>query len=119
MSRLLSVLFALLLSTGAAWSHSALERTEPKDGQTVSVAPQEIRVWFAEPIKVGLSTFAVRDAFGKQVDRGDLRADDKEPALVRLSLRENLPPGLYNVSWSAIAQDMHVGKGGFIFRVKP
>ncbi len=115
----LSFLFTLLLSTSVAWGHSALQRTDPKDGQTLSIAPREVQVWFSEPIKAGLSTFAVRDASGKQVDRGDLRADEKEPALVRLSLQENLPPGLYKVSWSAIAQDMHVGKGGFSFRVKP
>ena len=85
----------------------------------MKVAPHEIRIWFSEPIKVGLSTFEVHDAAGKQVDQRDLRADEKEPALVRLSLAADLGPGTYKVSWSAVAQDLHVGKGSFSFRVAP
>ncbi|CAN5471698.1 hypothetical protein BH20VER3_BH20VER3_06290 [soil metagenome] len=119
MNRLLCAATALVLLTGPAWAHSAFERSEPKDGQTLSAAPREVRIWFAEPIKVGLSTFAVHNAAGKQVDRGDLRADEKEPALVHLSLSENLSAGLYKVTWSAVAQDMHVGKSGFSFRIAP
>ena len=96
-----------------------MQRSEPKAGETLPVAPQEIRIWFSEPIKIGLSTFAVRDAAGKQIDQRDLRADEKDPALVRLSLPKNLSPGLYKVTWSAVAQDLHVGQGGFTFRVSP
>ena len=119
MSRLFCTFVSLLLLAGPAYAHSAMERSEPKADETLKVAPPEIRFWFSEPIKAGLSTFEVRDAAGKQVDQRDLRADAKEPALVRLSLAAGLPPGLYKVTWSAVAQDMHVGKGGFSFRVAP
>ena len=119
MSRVLAAFVSLVLLAAPAFAHSSLQRSEPKDGETLKAAPHEIRFWFSEPIKVGLSTFEVRDASGKQVDRGDLRADEKQPALVRLSLAANLGPGLYKVSWSAVAQDLHVGKGGFSFRVGP
>jgi methionine-rich copper-binding protein CopC len=96
-----------------------LLRSEPKDGAVLQQAPNEIRIWFSEPIKVALSTVEVRDAAGKEVDRRDLRADEKEPALVRLSLAGGLGPGIYKVSWTAVAQDMHAGKGSFSFRVGP
>jgi methionine-rich copper-binding protein CopC len=119
MSRVLFAIAGLVLLASPAFGHSSLERSEPKDGAVLKQAPGEIRMWFTEPIKVGLSTFEVRDSTGKQVDKRDLRADEKEPALVRLSLIAEIAPGTYKVTWSAVAQDLHVGKGGFSFRVEP
>jgi len=119
MSRILFAVASLVLLTSSAMGHSSLERSEPKDGETLKVAPGAIRMWFTEPIKVGLSTFEVRNAAGKQIDQRDLRADGKQPALVRLSLPAALPSGTYTVTWSAVAQDLHVTKGNFSFRVAP
>ncbi len=119
MSRVLFAIFSLVLLAAPALGHSSLERSEPKDGETLKVAPSEIRLWFTESIKVGLSTFEVRNAAGKQIDQRDLHADEKQPALVRLSLPSDLSPGIYEVTWSAVAQDLHVTKGHFSFRVGP
>ena len=119
MSRILFAIVSLVLLAGPAFGHSSLERSEPKDGETLKMAPSEIRIWFTEPIKVGLSTFEVRNAVGKQIDQRDLHADEKQPALVRLSLPAELSPGAYKVIWSAVAQDLHVTKGSFSFRVAP
>lgn len=113
------LIVSLLASAAPVWGHSSLLRTEPKDGAVLQQAPNEIRLWFSAPIKVALSTVQVRDARGKEVDGRDLRADEKEPALVRLSLASGLGPGTYKVSWTAVAQDMHAGKGSFSFRVGP
>jgi methionine-rich copper-binding protein CopC len=118
-SRLLFAIVILVFLAVSAFGHSSLERSEPKDGETLKVAPREIRMWFTEPIKVGLSTFEVRNVAGKQVDQRDLHSDQKQPALVRLSLPASLAPGVYKVTWSAVAQDLHVGKGSFSFRVAP
>ncbi len=101
------------------WAHSSLDRSEPKDGAVLKQAPHEIRMWFTEPIKAALSTIEVRDSAGRQVDRHDLRADEKQPALVHLSLIAEVAPGNYKVTWSAVAQDLHVSKGSFSFRVAP
>lgn len=119
MSRILFAIISLVLLAEPAFGHSSLERSEPKDGETLKVAPGEVRMWFTEPIKVGLSTFEVRTATGRQIDQRDLHADEKHPALVRLSLPADLSPGAYKVTWSAVAQDLHVGKGSLSFRVAP
>ncbi len=114
------LLFLALLcvcATPAALAHSSLERSDPKDGATLPQSPNEIKMWFTEPIKVQLSTVKVRDASGKEIDGQDLHADKKQPALVHLSVSANLGPGVYKVSWSAVAQDLHVSKGSFSFRV--
>ena len=119
MSRVCVAIVGLALFAAQAVGHSSLERSEPKDGETLKVAPGEIRMWFTEPIKVGLSTFEVHNAAGKQIDQRDLRADEKQPALVRLSLPAALPSGPYKVTWSAVAQDLHVSKGDLSFRIAP
>ena len=113
--------FALFLGAAltSAQAHTALERSEPKANAVLAAAPNELRLWFSEPFKVGLSTIEVRDAAGRQVDQRDLRADAQESKLVHLSLGEKLPAGTYRVTWTAVAQDMHVGKGSFTFRVEP
>lgn len=119
MSWLRCLLVTLCALATPVWAHSSLDRSEPTDGAVLKRAPREIRMWFTEPIKVGLSTFEVRDSAGKQVDKRDLRAGEKAPTLVRLSLPANLGPGVYKVAWSAVAQDLHVAKGSFTFRVSP
>ncbi len=117
MRQLLLVALALLGLATQALAHSALERTEPKDGAQLRQSPNEVRMWFAEPIKVQLSTVTVSDAAGKQIDQRDLHADEQEPTQVRLSLPKDLAPGVYRVTWSAIAPDLHVGKGTFSFQI--
>lgn len=107
----------LCACSASALSHSALQRSDPAANSVLKESPNELRMWFTEPIKVSLSTFAVRDSAGNQIDKGDLRADAKEPALLRLSLAPRLTPGIYRVTWSAVAKDLHVGKGGFSFRI--
>ena len=119
MSRVFFAIASLVLFAAPAFAHSSLERSEPKDGETLKVAPGEIRMWFTEPIKVGLSTFEARNEAGKQIDQRDLHADEKQSALVRLSLPADLSAGTYKVTWSAVAQDLHVTKGNFSFRVAP
>ena len=115
--RLLFVSLSLIATP--VWAHSALDHSEPKNGAVLKQAPHEIRMWFTEPIKVKLSTIEVHDAAGKQVDQRDLRADEKDPALVRLSLTADIAPGTCKVTWSAVAQDLHVSKGSLNFRIQP
>ncbi|MGH8164796.1 MAG: copper resistance CopC family protein [Rhodanobacteraceae bacterium] len=117
MKRFLAFLALASLFAASALAHSTLDRSEPKDGAVLKQAPNDIRMWFTEPLKVQLSTIEVRDAAGKQVDRRDLRADEKQPTLLHLSLLPAIEPGTYKVSWSAVAQDLHVSKGSFNFRV--
>ncbi|MBA3830375.1 MAG: copper resistance protein CopC [Chthoniobacterales bacterium] len=118
LSALAAALTLLALQTSAL-AHSTLDRSEPKDGAILKELPNEIRIWFTEPIKVGLSTVEARNEAGHQIDRQDLRADKKEPVLVSLSLLPNLGVGTYRVSWTAVAQDMHVSKGSYSFRITP
>jgi methionine-rich copper-binding protein CopC len=111
--------FFLLATLASAEAHSTLVRSEPKAGAVLRAAPNELLIWFTEPLKVGLSTIEVRDAAGKEADQRDLRADAKDATLMHLSLGAKLAPGVYQVTWVAVAQDMHVSKGSFQFGVAP
>jgi methionine-rich copper-binding protein CopC len=108
----------VLLALPSSWGHSTLARSEPASGAVLTQSPNEIRIWFTEPIKVGLSEITVRDRNGKQVDRGEPQGDEKEQTLVHLALAEKLAPGIYEVSWRAVAQDLHVTRGKFSFEIK-
>ncbi len=119
MKRSLFVFLAVGFAAARVLAHSTLDHSEPKNSATLKQSPNEIRMWFTEPFKTSLSTIEVRDASGKQVDRADLRADEKKPALVRVTLLPNLGPGVYKVTWNAVAQDMHVSKGAFSFQLAP
>ena len=109
----------LLAVQAAALAHSTLDHSEPKEAAVLQALPNELRIWFTQPIKVDLSTIEVRNEAGKQIDRRDLSSDRKNPALLHLSLLSGSGPGTYKVTWTAVAQDMHVSKGGFTFRVAP
>ncbi len=119
MKQVILTFVSLMLATGVALAHSDFLRSEPAENATLKQPPNEIKIWFSEPIKTALSTIEVHDAAGKKVDLNNLHADAKAPALVRLSLPPHLAPGTYKVTWSAVAQDLHVGKGSFSFRVAP
>jgi len=110
---------SLWIIASPVWAHSTLDHSEPNDHSVLKQAPREIRMWFTEPIKAKLSTIEVRDATGKQVDQRNLSADEKDPGLVHLSLISEMVPGTYKVTWSAVAQDLHVSKGSFSFQVQP
>lgn len=121
MSRLSALVGALtvLAVQASALAHSTLDHSEPKEGAALKASPNEVRMWFTEPIKVGLSTIEVRSETGKQVDQCDLRVDQNQPALLHLSVLPKLVPGTYRVSWTVVAQDMHASKGAFNFRIAP
>jgi len=109
----------ILLAWSSSWAHSTLTRSEPSSGAVLTRSPNEIKIWFSEPIKVGLSAVEIQDSNGKKADHGDLRADEREPTLVHLTLPEKLGPGIYVVTWQAVAQDLHVTKGKYSFEIKP
>ena len=76
-------------------------------------------MWFTEPIKLGLSIFEVRNQAGKPINQRDLHADEKQPALVRLSLPANTSAGIHKVTWCAVAHDLLMAKGNFSFLIAP
>lgn len=110
------VITALVLGAAAAYAHAHLDRASPAAGVTLSTAPSEVTLHFTQNLEPKFSTIAVRDAAGKQVDKGDSRVDEKDLALLKVSLQP-LAPGRYKVEWRATSVDTHSSKGDYHFRI--
>jgi methionine-rich copper-binding protein CopC len=107
-----------LVVSGVACAHAFIDHTDPAAGGKVQKSPNEVRIWFTEEIEPAFSSIKVLDASGKQIDKGDTRADHANRALLHLSLPP-LKAGTYKVVWRVVSVDTHVTKGDFTFQVVP
>jgi methionine-rich copper-binding protein CopC len=122
-SRRVLVAASLLLAASwagapAACAHALLDHAEPRVGGSVSAAPAEVTLFFTQAVEPAFASVAVTDASGAEVDRGDVRVDPGDGAVVRVSLRP-LPPGTYQVRWRVVSVDTHPSEGTFTFHVAP
>ena len=103
-------------ASGTALAHPRVLRATPAVGGTVTTAPSEVTIRFSERLEPAFSAVVVRDAEGKQVDKGDGALDKKDRQLLRASL-QTLTPGVYKVEWRAVGTDTHKVNGDFTFTV--
>lgn len=96
-------------------AHAFLDHASPAVGSSVRASPPEVKLWFTEELEPAFSTISVKDAAGKQVDKGDRKvsADTMQVSLPQLA------PGRYKVAWRALSVDTHVTEGDFTFEVAP
>ena len=73
---------------------------------------------FNERLENSFSSAVVRDAAGKQVDKGDGAVDKKDRRIIHVSLPA-LDSGVYRVEWRAVSADTHRVNGDFTFKVGP
>lgn len=107
------VVYALVLGTAQAQAHAFLDHSEPRVGNAVSSAPNEVSLWFTQNIEAAFSTVEVRDAGGARVDQGKPQVS---AGVMRIGLKP-LPPGTYKVQWRVLSVDTHTSQGSFSFRV--
>jgi methionine-rich copper-binding protein CopC len=82
----------------------------------LAAAPSEVTLGFTQKLEPKFSAIVVRDAGGKQVDKGDSRVDEADPSLLKVSL-PTLAGGRYKVEWRVTSVDTHSSKGDYVFRV--
>jgi copper resistance protein C len=107
------LLLPLLLVTGEAMAHALLDRAEPRVGNTVATAPQEVKLWFTQKLEAAFSTVTVTNAAGQRVDTGKARVSGNQ---ISVSLRSG-GAGTYHVSWRILSVDAHKTEGSFTFQV--
>ena len=61
----------------------------------------------------------VFDGNGTQLDKKDTHLDRDNRALLHVSLRSGLAPGIYKVIWRVTSVDTHVTNGDFGFQIVP
>jgi len=111
----LSVVITLLGVTSAQ-AHARLVSAEPA-AQSAGVAPAKIQLHFSEELAKKFSNFKLADPKGIVVPLTPAEgADAKSLAAAPAAA---LVPGVYTVTWTAVASDDgHKSTGMFIFTVK-
>jgi len=115
MRTLLTLLFTLA-SFSLAHAHAFLDHAEPKVGSTVKGAPSVVKIWFTMEVQPTLTNIQVFDSAGHEVDKKDARIDQKNNALMFVSL-PTLPAGAYKVEWHAVCPWGHHTSGTYTFDV--
>lgn len=104
------------LQAGPASAHARLERTVPSAGASVDRAPSEVRLVFAEDVRIPSGGVRVLDESAHRRNRGRPREVDGAASTIAIPL-DALGPGAYVVSWRAVSADGHPIRGAFTFRV--
>jgi copper resistance protein C len=112
---LAALLFFALQSP--VWAHAFLDHADPKVGSTVTNSPAQIKIWFTQNIEPVFSAVVVQDDKGGEVDKKDLRQDDKDKMLLIVSVPP-LPDGTYTIIWHVVSVDTHRTQGRFKFTIK-
>ena len=105
----------LMLATGETAAHALLDHAEPRVGNTVATAPQEVTLWFTQKLEPAFSMITVTNAAGQRVDAGKTRVSGSQ---MSISLRPG-GPGTYRVKWHVLSVDAHTTDGNFTFKVGP
>jgi methionine-rich copper-binding protein CopC len=102
-----------LILSGPAFGHAKLRATVPSADAELQTAPKLLSLSFNEDVHLAVLTLT---GGGKDIP---LTVDRAAPASSRLSVPlPPLPPGKYQVQWSALsADDGHVTTGTFSFTV--
>lgn len=107
----------VLTTNGIALAHARLLRSNPEDGAIMAEAPQEVYLWFDEPIAVEFSSIELLDANTKPVGEAVLRGDPSDPTLVVASM-PGLQAGVYSLTWKVLSNtDNHFTRGTLVFGI--
>ncbi len=109
---------ALSLTGVPAFAHAHLVSAVPGSGDTLQAPPGDVMLRFNERLEPAFSSVVVRDAAGKQIDKGDGKVDKSDRTVIRVTL-PSLEPGVYKVEWRAVSADTHKVSGDFTFKVGP
>lgn len=102
------------LIVDAAQAHAHLEKSTPADGSTVTAAPAAIEMTFSEAARL--------TALSIQRDQEPGEPIKDLPTTVDRTQRVALPglaPGVYTLTWRAVAADGHVSSGAVHFTISP
>jgi methionine-rich copper-binding protein CopC len=113
----LSGLILICLMPDVVWCHVFPEHSEPEVGETITVSPSRVRIWFDGALEPVFSNLLVQNTNGQQIDKADSHVDASDPTLLEVSLPP-LPHGTYRVIWNAVARDGHRTTGDYTFTIE-
>lgn len=112
----LAGLWVLFLAV-PAYAHANLSRSSPSANATLSEAPDEIRLWFTEPLEPDYSRITLLNSNGEAAATEASHVDPADAHQMVLAPGD-LADGVYTVSWRSLSTaDGHVTQGSFTFGV--
>jgi methionine-rich copper-binding protein CopC len=111
-------LIASAIYGNVAHAHPQLRSVEPAAGMATT-SPKEIRITFSEPVIARFSGIELKDQSGKPIATGQSETDPGNKKILAVPLKQQLPPGAYDVEWHAVSEDTHRVKGSYSFSVTP
>lgn len=120
LSLALVLCMVIIIGFGAihtSFGHAFVINSSPSQSGSIASSPQQIDVFFSEPVDLRYSNLKVLDSNGKQVDKGDVRylQNDESKLTVSVPL---LKDGTYTVSTNVLSQiDGHVTENAFVFAI--
>lgn len=118
MRKLLLLLLGLMfIGVGPVHAHANLAGSAPSANASLTESPEEIRLWFTEPLEPSFSRFTVRDSSGTLVPMLESQVDPTNAYQLVMQLGD-LPDGLYTVDWRVTSSaDGHPSQGSFTFGI--
>jgi hypothetical protein len=117
LSRRALVAAAAFVLAPSAWAHAHPRERTPAAGATVAAGQKEVSIEFDDTLEPAFSTLNVADAHGKSVTSGKSSVDENDKKHMAVAL-DALKPGVYTVTWVAVAADGHRTHGRYTFSVK-
>jgi methionine-rich copper-binding protein CopC len=115
-TRSLALLWVSLLGAAQAQAHAKLVSADPAPNATVA-APMLIQLHFSEEIARKFSHIRLTQTGGAAI--AIMAMDAKDAKSLSIMPNAALTPGLYTISWIAVAtDDGHKSTGTFSFTVK-
>lgn len=113
-------LAGLILALGVAgttFAHADLVNSEPGDGAALERAPEQLRLYFSEPLEPGILTLEISAADRRRMETGPPRLSPTDAQVVEVDLPAAFPTGTYTVAWRILSRDSHTVRGVFAYTV--
>lgn len=114
---LLVVLLLTAVTSQPSFGHASVVRSDPADNAVLDKPPEQVTIWFTEPVAVDFSTFRVIDIQGQTVKLDGIERDEADHKIISLLLPE-ISAGVYSIHWNVLSEaDGHDTQGVLAFGV--
>ena len=114
--RFLSLAAVAVFAT--ALRHNHLLKSAPGNGEQLSVAPKEVRLWFNERPEIPFTSITLMQSDSTKI--ATIKAVATSDSMVAAApLPRSLPAGKYLVAWRTASSDGHAIRGVFGFSILP
>ncbi|MBC8281229.1 MAG: copper resistance protein CopC, partial [Chloroflexi bacterium] len=117
LATIISIGWLLFGPSGEVSAHANVATSEPPANAVLDEPPDQIVIWFTEPLEPALSQIQVLNSQGSRVDNDDSLIDRIDPSVMSVTLR-GVENETYTVVWKNVSTvDGHRVRGSYIFSV--